>query len=92
MERGQQLSLHLWQFDAGAVASLESRFVHAHLLSFETGRDTANEYHGLCLTNLRQQFGSGGIDFLLDVEIQGTVASFLYIVDLYAVVMPRFDI
>ena len=92
MERGQQLSLHLWQFDAGAVASLESRFVHTHLLSFETGRDTANEYHGLRLTYLRQQFGSGGIELLLDVEVQGTVAILLHVVNLYAVVMPRFDI
>ena len=37
MECSQQLSLYLWQFDAGAIATLKTRFADTHLLTLKTG-------------------------------------------------------
>ena len=47
MQGGQDVPLHLRQFDIGPVAGRESGHRNVHFLSFQTGRDTARKDHGI---------------------------------------------
>ena len=85
MKGSQQVALCLGQFDAGAVATPETGFAHLHLLAFQAGRDAAHKDDGLSRSYLCEQFLGGRIDFLLHVEVQGSIARLLHIVNLDAI-------
>ena len=77
--------MRLRQFDARAVAPLESLFVHAHLLTLEFGRDASYKHDGFCIAYLCQKFLVGRRHLVLNVEAQEGEVAYLHVVYLHAV-------
>ena len=92
VEHGERRALSPGQLDAGAVATLESFFVDAHLLALELGRDTTYEDDGLRIANLCEQLLIARGHLVLYVESEEGEVTDLYVVDLQAVVLSCLDL
>ncbi len=91
MQGFQHVALHQRQFDVGAVAATEARFVHFHLLTLQSGRYASNEYHRVGLANLAKQLGCGGRALAHKVELHHCHAALLHVVDLQSVLLTALE-
>ena len=83
MQHLHHLALSLRQLDVGSVATLETRFGNLHLLTFKTRRDSAYEYHHVCIANFSQKLRLGWRIVLYNVKLHHRHIGLLEIIHLY---------
>ena len=86
MQTNHHVALHLWQLDAGAVASLETWSVHLHFLAFETWRDASHEHYHIGIGTLLECLLNAGIADVVDVDFDEGKSCGLCVVDLHRIV------
>ena len=87
VQTSHHVALHLWKFDAGAVATLESWGVHFHFLTFETWRDASHEHHHIGIVALAHHLVNIHVAMVINIQFEESKPRGLSIIHLERIIL-----